>query len=189
MPAVRRALVALATLASLSAVPCFSQQVLSQQALHQQQLQQIIQQVNAAYAAGDADYRKGRLAEAKIEFDHAVDLMLSSGFDLKSDPALEAVFNRIVDNINGLEMDALKEGNGFAPRVEPTPADVASDVTFGTVDPSIIAKAQSQLATTKSDLPLMVNEYVATFINFFANTTRATTRCHIRSSAQAAIAT
>ncbi|WP_197413990.1 lytic transglycosylase domain-containing protein [Terracidiphilus gabretensis] len=172
LPAVRRALVALATLASLSAVPCFSQQALSQQALHQQQLQQLIQQVNAAYAAGDADYRKGRLAEAKVEFDHAVDIMLSSGFDIKSDPALEAVFNRIVDNINGLEMDALKEGNGFAPRVEPTPADVASDVTFGTVDPNILAKAKTQLATTKSDLPMVVNDYVATFINFFANTTK-----------------
>ncbi|MGA2249905.1 transglycosylase SLT domain-containing protein [Terracidiphilus sp.] len=170
LPVARRVLVAFAALASVSALPCFSQQPLSAQAQHQQQLQQLIQQVNVAYAAGDADYRKGQLAEAKVEFDHAVDLMLSSSFDIKSDPALEAVFNRIVDNINGLEMDALKEGNGFAPPVEPTPADVAADVTFGTVDPNILAKAKTQLATTKSDLPMVVNEYVATFINFFANT-------------------
>jgi membrane-bound lytic murein transglycosylase D len=170
LPAFRKASAALATLALLSAAPCFAQQALSAQAQHQQQLQKLIEQVNAAYAAGDADYRKGRLPEAKVEFDHAVDLMLSSGFDIKSDPALEAVFNRIVDNINGLEMDALKEGNGFAPAVEPTPADVAADVTFGTVDPNIIARAKTQLATTKSDLPLVVNEYVATYINFFANT-------------------
>ena len=53
--------------------------------------------------------------------------------------------------------------------MEPTPADVASDVTFEAVDPSIVAKAQTQLATTKSDLPLIVNDYVAAFINFFAN--------------------
>ncbi len=172
MPAVRKAPLAFATLASLFVIPCIAQQTASPQAQRQQQLQQLIQQVNAAYAAGDADYRKGHLAEAKIEFDHAVDLMLSSGFDIKSDPALDAVFNRIVDNINGLEMDALREGNGFAPRVEPTPADVASDITFGTVDPNILAKARTQLATTKSDLPLMVNDYVATFINFFANTTK-----------------
>ena len=151
---------------------CAAQATLSSQAQRQQRMQQLIQQVNTAYTAGDADYRKGRLAEAKAEFDNAVDLMLSSGFDIKSDPALEAVFNRIVDNINGLEMDALKEGNGFAPRVEQTPADVASDVTFGTVDPNIIAKAKTQLATTKSDLPLVVNDYVGTFINFFANTTK-----------------
>ncbi len=73
-----------------------------------------------------------------------------------------------VDQVNGLEMEALKQGNGFVPKVEPTPADVASDVTFQ-VDPNIVAKAQAELATTKSDLPLVVNDYVAGFINFFAN--------------------
>ena len=66
-------------------------------------------------------------------------------------------------------MEALKQGNGFAPKEEPTPADVASDVTFA-VDPNIVAKATADLATTKSDLPLVVNDYVAAYINFFANT-------------------
>jgi membrane-bound lytic murein transglycosylase D len=33
-----------------------------------------------------------------------------------------------------------------------------------------VAKARADLATTKSDLPLVVNDYVAAFINFFANT-------------------
>ena len=42
-------------------------------------------------------------------------------------------------------------------------------MTFETVDPNVVAKAQTQLATTKSDLPLMVNDYVGAFINFFAN--------------------
>ncbi len=37
---------------------------------------------------GDADYRKGMLAEAKVEFDRAVDLMLSSGIDIKSQSAV-----------------------------------------------------------------------------------------------------
>ena len=132
-------------------------------------MQQLIRNVEAAYARGDADYRKGKLAEAKAEFDRAVDLMLSSGFDIKSDPQLSDEFDRIVDQVNGLEMDALKEGNGFVPKVEPTPADVASDVTFAP-DPNLVAKAQADLATTRSDLPLMVNEYVASFINFFAYT-------------------
>ena len=80
-------------------------------------------------------------------------------------------FDRIVDQVNALEMEALKQGNGFVPKEEPTPADVASDVTFQ-VDPNIVAKAQADLATTKSDLPLVVNDYVAGFINFFANSQR-----------------
>ena len=165
-------LAAILAVSGLSQLPLslHAQQQLSNQAQHQQRLQQLIEQVNAAYASGDANYRKGRLPEAKTDFDHAVDLMLSSGFDIKNEPALQAVFDRIVDNINGLEMEALKQGNGFAPSTEASPADVASDVTFGAVDPDILAKAKQQLATTKSDLPLVVNDYVATYINFFANT-------------------
>ncbi len=140
-------------------------------AQQQQRVQLLIAQVEKAYSAGNEDYRKGELAEAKAEFDRAVDLMLSSGIDIKGDPQLQDEFDRIVDQVNGLEMEALKEGNGFAPKVEPSPADVASDVTFA-VDPNIVAKAKTELATTKSDLPLVVNDYVAAYINFFANTQR-----------------
>jgi membrane-bound lytic murein transglycosylase D len=134
-------------------------------------VRRVIEQVEAAYARGDADYRRGMLPEAKIEFDRAVDLMLESGIDIRSNPQLQEEFDRIVDQVNALEMEALKQGNGFVPKVEPTPADVASDVTF-TVDPTVVAKAKAELATTKSDLPLVVNDYVASFINFFASSQR-----------------
>jgi membrane-bound lytic murein transglycosylase D len=143
----------------------------SPQAIHQQQIQQLIERVNKAYAAGDAAYRRGRLTEAKTQFDSAVDIMLSSGIDINSDPALKDEFDRIVDQVNALEMEALKVGNGFVPKVEATPAEAASDITFE-ANPDIQAKARAELATTKSDLPLMVNEYVASFINFFANSQR-----------------
>jgi membrane-bound lytic murein transglycosylase D len=137
----------------------------------QQRVESLIQQVEKAYALGDAAYKHGNLPEAKSNFDNAVDLMLSSGIDIKSTPALQEEFDRIVDQINGLEMDALKQGNGFTPKTEDTPAEAASDVTF-VVDPNIVAKASADLATTKSDLPLVVNDYVASYINFFANTTK-----------------
>jgi membrane-bound lytic murein transglycosylase D len=137
--------------------------------VEQQRARLLIAQVEAAYAAGDADYRKGMLAEAKIQFDRAVDLMLSSGLDIKTDPQLQDEFDKIVDQVNGLEMEALKQGNGFVPKEEITPAEAASDVTFA-VDPNLVAKATADLATTKSDLPLVMNDYVATFINFFAYT-------------------
>jgi membrane-bound lytic murein transglycosylase D len=135
----------------------------------QQRVNLLIQQVEQAYAFGEADYRKGQLAEAKVEFDRAVDLMLSSGIDIKGDSRLQEEFDRIVDGVNGMEMDALKQGNGFVPKVEPSPAEVASDVTI-VVDPNLVAKARTDLATTKSDLPLVVNDYVASYISFFANT-------------------
>ena len=135
----------------------------------QQRIHDLIGQVEAAYARGDADYRKGMLAEAKVEFDRAVDLMLSSGMDIRGNQQLSDEFDHIVDQVNGLEMDALKQGNGFVPKEEISPAEAASDVTFA-VDPNLVAKARADLATTKSDLPMMMNEYVAAYINFFAYT-------------------
>jgi membrane-bound lytic murein transglycosylase D len=137
----------------------------------QQRVRVLIEQVETAYASGEQDYHKGKLPEAKIEFDRAVDLMLASGLDIKSNEQLQEEFDKIVDGVNALEMEALKQGNGFVPKEEPTPAEVASDVTFE-VDPNVVAKARANLATTKSDLPLMVNDYVAAYINFFANTQR-----------------
>jgi membrane-bound lytic murein transglycosylase D len=141
-----------------------------QPSAEQMRVAQLIRDVEAAYARGDADYRRGDLPGAKLEFDRSVDLMLESGIDIKSNSQLNDEFERIVDQINGLEMEALKQGNGFTPNnEEPAPADVASDVTFK-VDPNLVARARTDLATTKSDLPLVVNDYVAAFINFFAYT-------------------
>jgi len=135
----------------------------------EQRIQSLIGQVEKAYAAGSDDYRKGNLGEAKTEFDHAVDMMLTSGIDIKANQQLQDEFDRIVDQVNSLEMEALKQGNGFVPKQEITPAEAASDVTFA-VDPNLVAKARTELATTKSDLPLVMNDYVYAFINFFANT-------------------
>ncbi len=131
--------------------------------------QQLIDSVEQAYQAGVNNYRAGHLEAAKASFDYAVDQMLSSGLDLKNDPQLSAEFEHIVDAINTLEMEALKQGNGFEPMAEPTPVDVANDVTFP-VDAAVKAQAQADLKTTQSDLPLVLNDYVASYINFFANT-------------------
>ena len=126
--------------------------------VEQQRVRILIQQVDEAYARGEASYHKGDLPQAKQEFDRAVDLMLASGIDIKSDQELQDEFDRIVDGVNALEMEALKLGNGFVPKEEEAPADVAEDVTFE-VDPNIVAKAKADLATTNSDLPLVVNDY------------------------------
>jgi membrane-bound lytic murein transglycosylase D len=138
-------------------------------AREQQQVRLLIRQVEDAYARGEAEYRKGRLREAKQQFDRAVDLMLLSGIDIKNTPELQEEFGRIVDAVHALEMEVLKQGNGFVPKEEETPSEAAEDVTFE-VDPNIVAKARADLATTNSDLPLVVNDYVAVYIKFFSNT-------------------
>lgn len=133
--------------------------------------QSLIDAVEKAYQAGVSDYRNGHLEAARANFDYAVDLMLRSGRDLKADEALSAEFDRIVDAVNTLEMDALREGSQLgAQHAEAAPVDVANDVTFP-VDANVRAQAEAELKTTQSDLPLVVNDYVASYINFFSKTT------------------
>jgi membrane-bound lytic murein transglycosylase D len=136
-------------------------------------VQDLIRQIEAAYSSGLQNYRDGKLQAAKTDFDRAVDLMLTGKFDVKNDPALSIEFDRIVDGVNALEMEALKQGNGFAPKIEPSPVDIANDVTFP-VDPNLKAQAIAELKTTQSDLPLVINDPVAGYINYFSSRGRGT---------------
>jgi membrane-bound lytic murein transglycosylase D len=132
--------------------------------------QDLINRVEATYTSGVANYNANRLDAARLDFDSAVDQMLSSGMDLKGDQQLADEFDSLVSRINSLEMVALKQGNGFSPKVEPAPLDVAlSEVTFGPPDPALLGKVSAELKTTQSDLPLVVNNYVAGFISYFSN--------------------
>jgi membrane-bound lytic murein transglycosylase D len=131
--------------------------------------QQVISAAESAYESGMRNYHAGDLAAAKRDFDNAVDTMLSSGLDLKASPQLSDEFEHIVDAVNALEMDALKQGNGFAAPMEQTPVGVANDVTFP-VDPNIRAAAEAELKTTQSDLPLVINDAVTSYIGYFSNT-------------------
>ncbi len=138
------------------------------QAAKDRKQQQLIAQVEGAYRSGVNNYRAGRLEAARSDFDLAVDAMLTSGMDLKSDPQLSDEFDRVVNQINSLEMSALKQGSGFSEPVEAAPLDAADEVTFP-ANAALTAKVQEELKTTQSDFPLVVNDYVAGFINYFSN--------------------
>ncbi len=137
------------------------------------EVQSLIDSVEAAYQSGVADYHAGKLQTAKADFDRAVDLMLTSSFDLRNEPQLHDELDRILDAVNTLEMEALKQGNGFAPKIEPAPVDIANDVTFP-VDPNVKAQAIAELKTTQSDLPLVINDPVAGYISYFSSKGRGT---------------
>jgi membrane-bound lytic murein transglycosylase D len=131
-------------------------------------VQQLINKAEAAYRSGVDNYRAGHLDEARLDFDSAVDLMLTSGMDLKADPQLDDEFDHLLNAVNSLEMAALKQGNGFSPALEAAPLDAANEVTFPE-NAALTAKVTAELKTTQSDFPLVVNDYVAGFISYFSN--------------------
>ena len=129
----------------------------------------LIAQVEKEYNAGQDNYRAGHLEAAKQNFDAAFNLLLGSGLDIQSDDRLQAELERIVDGTNNTEFEALQMGDGFAEqKSEPAPIDEANEVT-PPVDQSVKAKAEAQIQSTHSDLPLMMTDPVAAYISYFSN--------------------
>jgi membrane-bound lytic murein transglycosylase D len=131
-------------------------------------VQELINKAEAAYRSGVDNYRAGHLDAARLDFDSAVDLMLTSGMDLKTDPQLADEFDHLLNAVNSLEMAALKQGNGFSPVLEAAPLDALNEVTFP-ANAALTAKVAAELKTTQSDFPLVINDYVAGFISYFSN--------------------
>ncbi len=139
------------------------------QALAVDPVADLIARVEKEFKTGQENYNAGHLEAAKQNFDSAFNQLLGSGFDLRSDERLQRELDRILEGINGLELAALQQGDGFAEqKSEPAPIDETNEVT-PTVDPNIKAKAEAEIQSTHSDLPLMMNDQVAGFINYFSN--------------------
>jgi len=144
------------------------------QALEVDPVGDLIAQVEKEYQSGQDNYRAGHLEAAKQNFDSAFNQLLGSGFDLRSDDRLERELDRILDGINGLELAALQQGDGFAEqKSEPAPIDEANELTPA-VDENVKAKAEAEIKSTRSDLPLMMTDQVAGYINYFSNRGRGT---------------
>lgn len=155
-------------------------QTQNQNPVQAQRVQQLINQAEQAYASGVTNYRAGKLDAARHDFDFAVDLMLTSGMDLKADAQLSDEFDHLLSAVNSLEMAALKQGNGFSAPVEAAPLEAATDMTFAP-NPELVAKLKTEL-NTASDLPLVINDQVAGYIGVFS--TSDNFRRHMAASLQ-----
>ncbi len=129
---------------------------------------EMIAQAEKAYAAGQDDAKAGHLDAAKEDFNHAVDILMQGPVDIKSDDRLQQEFDKITEEITKLETAGTKDADGLAEQQpEPAPIDEANQVTFP-ADANVTAKAEADLKNIQSDLPLMINEYVAGYINYFS---------------------
>jgi membrane-bound lytic murein transglycosylase D len=124
-------------------------------------------QVEAAFQAGEQEYKAGHLVRARRDFDQAVDRLLSSGYDLRADAGLKQLYDRIVQAVHAYELAAFREGDGFSEqKAEPAPIEEIAEMTFP-VDPRLKERAEKELETVPHDLPLTVNDHVLSYLNFF----------------------
>jgi membrane-bound lytic murein transglycosylase D len=133
---------------------------------------ELVARVEKQYQVGLDAFHDGKTEAAKQDFDNAINALLGSNLDIRSDDRLEAEFNRIVEGIDHLDLGGLASDSDTQ-KSEPAPIDETNGIT-PTADPKLKAKAQADLKLTHSDLPLMMTDQVAGYISYFSNRGRGT---------------
>jgi membrane-bound lytic murein transglycosylase D len=141
---------------------------------------ELVAYVEKEYQAGLANYQAGKIEAAKQNFDHAFNQLLESQVDIRSDDRLQKEFDRITDGVNLLNLGDLasdaaesKESQKDDQNAEPAPIDETNGITPA-AEPGVKAKAQAEIRSTHSDLPLMMTDQVAGYISYFSNRGRGT---------------
>jgi membrane-bound lytic murein transglycosylase D len=128
----------------------------------------LIAQAEREYQTGLQNYKSGHLETAKQNFDRALDLLGSQEY-LLSDERVQREFDKILETINSPEMAALQQNDSSEEqqKAEPAPIDAVNEVTPA-VDANVKAQAEAEIKATHSDLPLMLTDPVAGYINYFS---------------------
>jgi membrane-bound lytic murein transglycosylase D len=128
----------------------------------------LITQVEKEYQAGQVNFKAGRLDAAKQNYDRALDLLAKSQLDVKSDPRLQREFDQLQTAEKSVQQqDAQQAQASEELPAEPAPIDEANDAT-PPVDANTKAKAEAEMKATRSDLPLMMTDQVAGYIDYFS---------------------
>jgi membrane-bound lytic murein transglycosylase D len=128
----------------------------------------LIAHVEKEYQAGLDSYHASNLEAARKSFDIAVNLLLNASPELRGDERMDRELDRVMEGINGLDQLVAQADEGPQQRQEAAPIDEANELTPA-VDPKVKAKAEAEVKSTRSDLPLMMTDQVAGFINFYSN--------------------
>jgi len=131
----------------------------------------LVAQAESLYQSGLADYHAGKTADAKQHFDRALNSLLESSLDIRSDDRLQKEFDRIVQGVNEIypggtsgETEAATEPQQ---KSEPAPIDELNGIS-PSADAKTRAKAEEEIKNTHSDLPLMMTDEVAGYIAYFS---------------------
>jgi membrane-bound lytic murein transglycosylase D len=129
----------------------------------------LVENVQKNYEAGQKEYKAGNLENARADFDRAVNLILSSGFQVESDQRLSDLFDQIGESMHSYELDAAQnaEEEEAETPAQPAPIDAIAEMTLPAGDPRLAEKAEKELISVPHDLPLTVNESVLQYLSFF----------------------
>jgi len=116
--------------------------------------QKLVNRAERTFLAGVRHYDANRMDEAYSDFAAAIDLMLSSGLDLKGNQLLVHKFQSLVSRINALKMAAIARPAAFSPL--PAPAPMLVPIATETSKVRVATVASKRLSTMRITVALLV---------------------------------
>jgi membrane-bound lytic murein transglycosylase D len=132
-------------------------------------IQILLENVREAYDSGQEAYKAGNTDAAKTDFEHAMNLIVSSGFQVDYDAQLSDLFDKLGEAMHEYELDETQstEQEEAETPSNPAPIDEIADLTLPPGDPRLAHAAEDELMRVQHDLPLTVNSYVLQYLSFF----------------------
>jgi membrane-bound lytic murein transglycosylase D len=134
----------------------------------------LIDQAEARFQAGKKFYNDRDLDRARVEFDAAIGIMLQASDNPTDRTLYECKMEDMVDSIHRYDLSGMGAAVVEAElQYDKAPLEDIVQMTFP-VDPRIKDKVQTEIKTTSSALPLVVNDVVLGYINYFNGRGRRT---------------
>jgi membrane-bound lytic murein transglycosylase D len=135
----------------------------------------LVAEVQASYDAGVRAENSGNDDQAQTDFDHAVKLIVRSGFQADADPRLSKLFDELGQEVSPDEINVAIAADDQAEAQEetqpapeqPAPIEEIGDLSLPAGDPRLAKMANAELINVRHDLPLTVNDSVLRYLSFF----------------------
>jgi membrane-bound lytic murein transglycosylase D len=128
----------------------------------------LIKKADDRFAEGKKALEAGRAADARLEFDHAVEALLSAPENLPERARVEKRLEELIEAIYRYDADQAALGEADVVVYEKRPMDGMVEMTFS-ADPGMRSKVKDLVQSTVSQLPLQQHDTVIGAVNFFAS--------------------
>lgn len=135
----------------------------------QSRVQKALRECERHFQAGKSLLADERVTEARHEFDLAVEALMDLPENLPDRPVLERRAEEFIREIHKYDLESL--GAGESPEgliFTQSPLDGILDLTFP-VDPKLKDRVLESVRASSSELPLVVNDAVLSYINYFSS--------------------
>jgi membrane-bound lytic murein transglycosylase D len=130
----------------------------------------LIKTADESFAEGKKALEAGDGADARVNFDHAVEALLSAPENLPERSRVERRLEELIEAIYRYDADQAAVGESDKVVYDKSPKDDMSELTFSPgADPGTRSKVLDLIHSTTSQLPLQQHDTVIGAVNFFTS--------------------